>query len=165
MAAVAELEAGTISALAAAKRRGVKLRGDRGALDRSDAASNTARCGYTTGFWYDGRIPRRAPREEIMRTAGTGAPRSRHPFSTKSVVVHQEPLLPTDDRLNLPAGAGLQYRAATRWHVGSLSCSVGEDASHNYDSNETDNYAANAPFPVPRIIWVPDAIIVSVRHG
>ena len=31
MAAVAELEAGTISALAAAKRRGVKLRGDRGA--------------------------------------------------------------------------------------------------------------------------------------
>ena len=48
-----------------------------------------------------------------------------------------EPLLPTDDRLNLPAGAGLQCRAATRWHVGSLSCSVGEDASHNALSAET----------------------------
>jgi hypothetical protein len=27
----------------------------------------TARCGYTTGGGHDGHIPRRAPREEIMR--------------------------------------------------------------------------------------------------
>ena len=78
----------------------------------------------------------------VTVTIGCGAYRSfitvlgRHP---------REPLLPTDDRLNLPAGAGLQCRAATRWHVGSLSCSVGEDASHNYDSNKTDNYAAKTP--------------------
>ena len=81
-----------------------------------------------------------------------------------TVVVHQEPLLPTNDHSNLSGSDRLRYRAATCWHVGGLSCSVSEDASHNHDSNETGNYAANAPFPVPRIIWVPDAIIVSVRH-
>jgi hypothetical protein len=79
-------------------------------------------------------------------------------------VVHREPLLPTNDHSNLSGSDRLRYRAATCWHVGGLSCSVSEDASHNHDSNETGNYAANAPFPVPRIIWVPDAIIVSVRH-
>jgi hypothetical protein len=76
----------------------------------------------------------------------------------------KKPSSPTNDRLNLRGGAGLRYRAATHWHVGSLSCSIGEDASHNHDSNQTRNYAADAPFPLPRIIWVPDAVVVSVCH-
>ena len=72
-------------------------------------------------------------------------------------------------RATLARCAGLGDGAArTSRRVGrGPTCSVSDYAGHNHNGNGTGNHAASAPFPIPRIIWVPDGLVVgvSVSHG
>jgi hypothetical protein len=61
-------------------------------------------------------------------------------------------------------GAGVRDGAVRTSRLGS-TCSVSDDANHNHDSNDTGNHAATAPFPIPRIIGVPDGSGVWICHA
>ena len=42
---------------------------------------------------------------------------------------------------------------------------ISDDASHDWDGNDSGHSRASTPFPIVRIIRVRDAVTVLVRHG
>jgi len=60
---------GTISSRTTIKWVNVSAETQGDASEPVREASETARCGYTTGFWHDVRVLSRAAREEVMEPA------------------------------------------------------------------------------------------------
>jgi len=50
----------------------------------------------------------------------------------------------------------------TCWPLGTHTCSVSNDASHNHKDNNGGHHAASTPFPMPRVIRVSHCPIVGV---